>query len=73
MSMRETLFGDYPIPDDTRQVAQAAFPKGNLYLQLRDRFGMLFTIGLTQLRACAPMSLARSLGTALLAQPEIAG
>jgi transposase len=43
MSMRETLFGDYPIPDDTRQVAQAAFPKGNLYLQLRDRFGMLYS------------------------------
>jgi len=41
--MRETLFGDYPIPDDTRHVAQAAFPKGNLYLQLRDRFGMLYT------------------------------
>jgi transposase len=43
MSMREALFGDYPIPDDTRHVAQAAFPKGNLYLQLRDRFGMLYT------------------------------
>ncbi len=43
MCMRETLFGDYPIPDDTRHVAQAAFPKGNLYLQLRDRFGMLYT------------------------------
>jgi transposase len=42
MSMREALFGDYPIPDDTRQVAQAAFPKGNLYLQLRDRFGMIY-------------------------------
>ena len=42
MCMREALFGDYPIPDDTRQVAQAAFPKGNLYLQLRDRFGMVY-------------------------------
>jgi transposase len=42
MSMPEALFGDYPIPDDTRQVAQAAFPKGNLYLQLRDRFGMIY-------------------------------
>ena len=42
MSMREALFGEYPIPDDTRQIAQAAFPKGNLYLQLRDRFGMLY-------------------------------
>jgi transposase len=42
MSMHDPLFGDYPIPDETRRVAQAAFPKGNLYLQLRDRFGMLF-------------------------------
>jgi transposase len=42
MCMREALFDDYPIPDDTRQVAQAAFPKGNLYLQLRDRFGMVY-------------------------------
>jgi len=39
--MREALFGDYPIPDDTQRVAHAAFPNGNLYLQLRDRFGML--------------------------------
>ena len=43
MSLRDALFAEYPIPDDTRQVAQAAFPKGNLYLQLRDRFGMLYT------------------------------
>lgn len=43
MSMREALFGDYPIPDDTRHLAQAAFPKGNLYLQLRDRFGMVYS------------------------------
>jgi transposase len=42
MSMHDPLFGDYPIPDETRRVAHAAFPKGNLYLQLRDRFGMLY-------------------------------
>jgi transposase len=42
MSMQEPLFGPYPIPEDTRRVAHAAFPKGNLYLQLRDRCGMLF-------------------------------
>jgi len=42
MSMREVLFGDYPIPDDTQQVARAAFPKGNLYIHLRDRFGMIY-------------------------------
>jgi transposase len=42
MSMHEPLFGDYAIPADTRRVAHAAFPKGNLYLQLRDRCGMIF-------------------------------
>ena len=42
MSMHDALFGDYPIPDETHRVAHAAFPKGNLYLQLRDRFGMLY-------------------------------
>jgi transposase len=42
MSMHEPLFGDYHIPDDTRRVAHAAFPKGNLYLQLRDRCGMIY-------------------------------
>ncbi len=30
MSMHDPLFGDYPIPDETRRVAQAAFPKGNV-------------------------------------------
>ena len=42
MSMQEPLFGAYHIPEDTHRVAHAAFPKGNLYLQLRDRCGMIF-------------------------------
>ncbi len=42
MSMQAALFGDYPIPDDTYRLAHAVFPNGNLYLQLRDRYGMLF-------------------------------
>lgn len=42
MSMHEALFGDYPIPEDTCRVAQHAFPKGNLYMQIRDHFGMLY-------------------------------
>ncbi len=32
-----------PIPDETRRVALAVFPKGNRYLRLRDKFGELFT------------------------------
>src|SRR5919205_3354865 len=42
MSLREPCFGDYPIPDETARIALAAFPKGNRYLLLRERFGMLF-------------------------------
>jgi len=30
------------IPAETRRVAQAAFPKGNLYVRLRDEFGPLY-------------------------------
>ena len=30
-----------PVPPQTRQVAQAAFPRGNRYLQLRDTLGTL--------------------------------
>ncbi len=32
----------YIVPEDTEQVAKAAFPKGNRYLRLRDTFGALF-------------------------------
>jgi transposase len=32
----------YTIPETTQQVARAAFPKGNLYLQMRDEMGPIF-------------------------------
>ncbi len=32
-----------PIPQQTAQIARAAFPKGNLYMRLRDELGTLFT------------------------------
>jgi transposase len=31
-----------PVPDQTARIARAAFPKGNLYLSMRDEFGTLF-------------------------------
>lgn len=31
-----------PVPEDTAAVAQAAFPKGNLYLQVRDTLGSVY-------------------------------
>jgi len=40
MSLNAPLF--YVIPDETIQVAQAAFPKGSRYLRVRDTFGPLF-------------------------------
>jgi transposase len=42
MSMHEPRFGDYPIPEETEQTARAAFPNGNLIMQLRDEFGMFY-------------------------------
>lgn len=32
-----------PVPDDTARVARAAFPRGHLYLRLRDDLGALFS------------------------------
>src|SRR4029450_10537711 len=32
----------YPIPEDTQRVARAAFPRGNIYMQVADRLGTLY-------------------------------
>ncbi len=32
-----------PIPEMTARIAKAAFPKGNLYMRLRDELGTLYT------------------------------
>lgn len=32
-----------PVPEQTARIARAAFPKGNLYLRMRDEFDTLFT------------------------------
>lgn len=31
-----------PVPEDTARVARAAFPKGNIYLQIRDTLGSIY-------------------------------
>jgi transposase len=33
----------YPIPEETQQVARAAFPKGNPYMRMRDELGEIYT------------------------------
>ena len=32
-----------PVPEETARIARLAFPKGNLYLQIRDEIGVLLT------------------------------
>jgi len=31
-----------PVPEETARVARAAFPKGNVYLQMRDVLGVIY-------------------------------
>jgi transposase len=31
-----------PVPEETQRVARAAFPKGNVYVRLRDEIGTIF-------------------------------
>jgi transposase len=31
-----------PVPEETRRIAQAAFPKGNIYVRMRDEIGTIF-------------------------------
>lgn len=33
----------FEIPEETARIAQAAFPKGNIYLRMRERLGVFFT------------------------------
>jgi transposase len=40
MSLKPSVFE--PVPEQTAQVARAAFPKGNLYISIRDELGTLF-------------------------------
>jgi transposase len=39
MSLKPAPLG--PIPDDTARVARASFPKGNIYMQMRDILGTI--------------------------------
>jgi transposase len=32
----------YPIPEETQRVARAAFPRGNIYMQVADRLGTIY-------------------------------
>jgi transposase len=44
MSLHPAPWG--PVPEETARVAQAAFPKGTLYVRLRDELGPLYDDGL---------------------------
>jgi transposase len=32
-----------PVPQETARVARAAYPKGNIYMQMRDMLGSIYT------------------------------
>ena len=40
MSLKPMKFE--PVPGETAKVAQAAFPKGNLYMKMRDELGPIY-------------------------------
>ncbi len=40
MSLRRQMIA--PVPEETERVARAAFPKGNVYMTLRDEFGPVY-------------------------------
>ena len=40
MSLQPQAIG--PIPEETARIARAAYPKGNIYLQLRDILGTIY-------------------------------
>ena len=31
-----------PVPEETARITRAAYPKGNIYVQLRDEFGTIY-------------------------------
>ena len=41
MSLRSHTIG--PVPEETARIARAAFPRGNLYIRMRDELGPIFT------------------------------
>ncbi len=40
MSLKPKKIAD--IPEETRRIAGRAFPKGNIYMQMRDELGILY-------------------------------
>lgn len=40
MSLKPQAIG--PVPEETARIARAAYPKGNIYVQLRDRLGTIY-------------------------------
>ncbi len=43
-----------PVPEQTAQIARAAFPKGNSYLTLRDELGTLYRDNWGQSKGYSP-------------------
>jgi transposase len=43
-----------PVPEETARIARAAFPKGNVYMQMRDVLGVVYDAA-----TCRPLFAAR--------------
>ena len=41
MSLKPSVIA--PVPEETARIAHAAYPKGNLYLAMRDELGIAFS------------------------------
>ena len=41
MSLKPSVI--QPVPEETVRIAQAAFPKGNVYMKMRDAVGVIYT------------------------------
>lgn len=41
MSLQPQMISD--VPEETEKVARAAFPKGNIYIHMRDKLGVFFS------------------------------
>jgi len=48
----------YPISEDTRRIARTAFPKGILYMRMRDELGEI--IRMRPLRSCFQIEVSRA-------------
>ena len=58
MSMRPQEIS--PVPEETARIARAAYPRGNVYMQLRDELGTIYQDHREGARARSPSGRIRA-------------